>query len=136
MLYVAALYLTQEVTDVAVDVLSLQLRPARTCQAAADKEKAIKDAEATKKKAEASLFNGQTMGSMWSTCKDRQQCWSRALQKYTRRMKMRALYVQADKKEAIGKADAARKAAEEQVGSDAGIPMTKPGSWNGRDEYH
>ena len=121
--------LTQDVTDVTVDVLfrqitaCLQLRPACTCQAAADKEKAIKDAEATKKKAEALLFNGQIMGSMWSTCKDRQQCWSCALQKYTRRMKMPALYVQADKKEAIAKADAARKAAEEQVGSDAGIPM-------------
>ena len=36
-------------------------------------------------------------------------------------MKMPGLYVQADKKEAIAKADAARKAAEEQVGSDAAI---------------
>ena len=36
-------------------------------------------------------------------------------------MKMPGLYVQADKKEAIAKADAARQAAEEQVGSDAAI---------------
>ena len=34
---------------------------------------------------------------------------------------MPSLYVQADKKEAIAKAEAARKAAEEQVGSDAAI---------------
>ena len=38
------------------------------------KEKAIKDAEATQKKAEAVFLSGYVMGSMWSMCKDGQQC--------------------------------------------------------------
>ena len=69
----------QEVTvDILVSCLSRsQLvyrspRPAWTCQAASDKEKAIKDAEATKKKAEAVLFSGYVMGSTWSMCKEGQ----------------------------------------------------------------
>ena len=34
------------------------------------KSQAIKDAETTKKKAEAVFFSGYVMGSMWSMCKE------------------------------------------------------------------